>query len=65
MLPRVDSKSPCTQRTPRIRRRFNEIKFRKDPRNRLGLVLGTGMEIVTSSYHSYNHGQVLTGRIVF
>jgi hypothetical protein len=44
---------------------INEIKFRKGPRNRLGLVLGTGMQIVTSSYHSYNHGLVLTGRIVF
>jgi hypothetical protein len=43
----------------------SKIKFRKDPKDRLGLVLGTGMQIATSSYHSYNHGVVLTGRIVF
>jgi hypothetical protein len=43
----------------------SKIKFCKDPKNRLGLVLGTGMQIATSSYHSYNHGLVLTGRIVF
>ena len=43
----------------------SKIKFRKDPKDRLGLVLGAGMQIATSSYHSYNHGLVLTGRIVF
>src|SRR6266851_2654776 len=43
----------------------SKIKFRRDPKTRLGLVLGTGMQIATSSYHSYNHGLVLTGRIVF
>jgi len=43
----------------------SKIKFRKDPKDRLGLVLGTGMQIATSSFHSYNHGLVLTGRIVF
>jgi hypothetical protein len=43
----------------------SKIKLRKDPKDRLGLVLGTGMQIATSSFHSYNHGLVLTGRIVF
>lgn len=43
----------------------SKIKFRKDPKDRLGLVLGTGMQIATSRFHSYNHGLVLTGRIVF
>jgi len=43
----------------------SKIKFRQDPKDRLGLVLGTGMQIATSSFHSYNHGLVLTGRIVF
>lgn len=43
----------------------SKIKLLKDPRSRLGLVLGTGMQIATSGYHSYNHGLVLTGRIVF
>src|SRR5437868_478920 len=43
----------------------SKIKLRKDPKDRLGLVIGTGMQIATSSFHSYNHGLVLTGRIVF
>ena len=43
----------------------SKIKFRRDPKARVGLVLGTGMQIATSRYHSYDHGLVLTGRIVF
>lgn len=43
----------------------SKIKLRKDPKDRLGLVFGSGMQIATSSFHSYNHGLVLTGRIVF
>lgn len=43
----------------------SKIKLRKDPKDRLGLVFGTGMQIATSSYHSYNHGLVMTTRIVF
>ena len=43
----------------------SKIKFRHDPKDRLGLVFGAGMQIATSSYHSYNHGLVLTGRITF
>ena len=43
----------------------SKIKLKKDPKNRLGFVLGTGMQIATSHFHSYNHGLVLTGRFVF
>jgi hypothetical protein len=43
----------------------SKIKIRKDPKDRLGLMFGTGMQIATSSYHSYNHGLVLTTRITF
>ena len=43
----------------------SKIKLRKDPKDRLGLVLGTGMQIATSHFHSYNHGLVLTGRLTF
>jgi hypothetical protein len=43
----------------------SKIKLRKDPKDRLGLVMGAGMQIATSSFHSYNHALVVTGRIVF
>ncbi len=43
----------------------SKIKLRHDPKDRLGLVLGTGMQIATSHFHSYNHGLVLTGRLTF
>jgi hypothetical protein len=43
----------------------SKIKLRKDPKDRLGFVLGTGMQIATSHFHSYNHGLVMTGRFVF
>ena len=43
----------------------SKIKLRKDPKDRLGLVLGTGMQIATSHYHSYNHSLILTGRLTF
>ncbi|MEO6801981.1 MAG: transporter [Granulicella sp.] len=44
---------------------ISKIKFRKDPKDRLGLALGAGMQIAASHFHSYNHGLVMTGRIVF
>ena len=44
---------------------MKRIKLRRDPRDRLGLVLGAGMQIATSSFHSYNHDLVITGRITF
>lgn len=43
----------------------SKIKFRKNPKDRLGLVLGAGLQIAASNFHSYNHGLVMTGRIVF
>lgn len=43
----------------------SRIKLRKDPKDRLGLVFGGGMQIATSTYHAYNHGLVLTGRMTF
>jgi hypothetical protein len=44
---------------------FSRIKLRQDPADRLGIILGTGMQIATSQYHSYNHGLILTGRLTF
>jgi hypothetical protein len=44
---------------------MSKIKLRRDPRDRLGLVMGAGMQIATSSFHSYNHGFVITGRVTF
>jgi Putative MetA-pathway of phenol degradation len=44
---------------------MSKIKLGSDPKSRLGLILGTGMQIATSSFHSYNHGLVITGRVSF
>ena len=35
------------------------------PRKRTGLTFGTGMQIATSHYHSYNHALILSGRYSF
>jgi hypothetical protein len=43
----------------------SQIKLRRDPKDRLAVVFGGGMQIATSTYHAYNHGLVLTVRIVF
>ena len=43
----------------------SRIKLRSDPKDRLALLLGGGMQIATSSFHSYNHGLVMTGRMTF
>ena len=43
----------------------SRIKLQSEPASRLGLMFGGGMQIATSSYHSYNHGVVLTGRMTF
>jgi len=43
----------------------SRIKLRRDPTDRLGLVFGGGMQIATSTFHAYNHGLVLTGRLTF
>jgi hypothetical protein len=44
---------------------MSKIKLWRDPKDRLGLILGSGMQIATSHFHSYNHGLILTGRITF
>lgn len=43
----------------------SRIKLRSDPKDRLVLLFGGGMQIATSSFHTYNHGLVLTGRMTF
>lgn len=43
----------------------SKVKLRSDPKNRLALLFGGGMQIATSSYHSYNHGLILTSRVTF
>ena len=44
---------------------LSKIKLTRDSKSRLGLVLGSGIQIATSPYHAYNHGLVLTSRVVF
>jgi len=43
----------------------SKIKFRPESKDRLALIFGGGMQIATSTFHSYNHGLVLTTRITF
>ena len=43
----------------------SKLKLRHDPKDRLALVFGGGMEIATSHFHTYNHGLVLTCRFAF
>lgn len=43
----------------------SKIKLTNKPGRRLGLMLGSGMQIATSHFHSYNHGLILTGRVAF
>ncbi len=43
-------------------------KFKLRPKNaksRAGIALGTGIQIATSKFHSYNHELVFTGRLLF
>ncbi len=44
---------------------ISKIKLEHDPRNRLALVFGAGMQIATTHFHTYNHGLVLTTRLLF
>ncbi len=44
---------------------LSNFKLQRDPRNRLGLIFGGGMQIATSQFHTYNHGLVLTSRLLF
>ncbi|HTF61695.1 MAG TPA: transporter [Edaphobacter sp.] len=43
----------------------SKFKLRSDRRDRLALLVGGAMQIATSSYHSYNHGLILTSRLTF
>ncbi|MGO9648835.1 MAG: transporter [Terriglobales bacterium] len=43
----------------------SKFKLERDPRNRLALIFGGGMQIATSQFHTYNHGLVLTARMLF
>jgi hypothetical protein len=44
---------------------ISKFKLERDPRNRLALMFGGGMQIATSEFHTYNHGLVLTARMTF
>ncbi len=44
---------------------LSKFKLEGDPRNRLALVFGGGMQIATTQFHTYNHGLVLTTRMLF
>jgi hypothetical protein len=44
---------------------LSKFKLERDERNRLALVMGGGMQFATSSFHTYNHGLVLTARMLF
>ncbi|MFZ0774164.1 MAG: transporter [Candidatus Sulfotelmatobacter sp.] len=44
---------------------LSKFKLERDPRNRVALVVGGGMQIATSQFHAYNHGLVLTARMLF
>lgn len=43
----------------------SRIQLGREKSNRLALILGTGMQIATSSFHAYNHALVITSRITF
>jgi hypothetical protein len=44
----------------------SKFKFHPDDvKSRLAIVAGAGMQIATSTYHSYNHELVFTSRLVF
>lgn len=37
----------------------------KDPKSRLGISFGAGMQIATSQFHAYNHALIITARLPF
>ena len=43
----------------------SKINFRHTPGNRLALIFGSGFQIATSKFHSYNHAYVFTSRFAF
>ncbi|MGA2235884.1 MAG: hypothetical protein ABSG23_10460 [Terriglobales bacterium] len=44
---------------------LSKFKLERDPRNRLALMFGGGMQIATTQFHTYNHALVLTARMLF
>lgn len=44
---------------------LSRFRLVHDSRNPLALVFGGGMQIATSEFHTYNHGLVLTARMLF
>ncbi|MGO9086541.1 MAG: transporter [Candidatus Sulfotelmatobacter sp.] len=44
---------------------ISKFKLERDPRNRLALVFGGGMQIAVTQFHTYNHGLVLSARMLF
>lgn len=43
----------------------SKFKLERNPRNRLALMFGGGMQIATTRFHTYNHGLVITTRMQF
>lgn len=43
----------------------SNFKLKSDPRSRLALIFGGGMQIATTHFHTYNHGLIITTRILF
>ncbi|SNS45316.1 hypothetical protein SAMN05421770_1011038 [Granulicella rosea] len=43
----------------------SKFKLRKNPKDRLSVNFGAGMQIATSPFHAYNHAIVVTTRFVF
>jgi hypothetical protein len=44
---------------------LSKFKLLNDERSPLALIFGSGMQIATSQYHSYNHAVVVSARILF
>jgi len=44
---------------------LSKFKLQQEARNRLALVFGGGMQIATTRFHAYNHGLVITSRMLF
>jgi len=43
----------------------SRIQLTRETSNRLGVIFGAGMQIATSSFHTYNHALVISSRITF
>ena len=41
------------------------LRLARDPKSRLGFILGIGEQIATTHFHTYNHGLMLDARFVF